>query len=68
MEIDALVALRAREVKRVAESARSSPEWDAAVAAVEDLDEQLRDRAGDVADAAKPTLRSTDGGICHDDV
>jgi hypothetical protein len=68
MKIDALVALRAREAKRVAESARSSPEWDAAVAAVEELDEQLRARAGEVVDAAKPALRSTDGRICNDDL
>ena len=68
MTIDELLALRLRAARRVAESAPSSPEWDAAVAAVDDLDEQLRSRAGEGNDAATPRLRSTDGRFCRDDV
>jgi hypothetical protein len=54
MTIDELLALRLREARRLAEAAPFSPEWDAAMAAVEDLDEALRTRDSGVNDAATP--------------
>ena len=62
MTIDELLVLRLHEKRRLAESAPLSPEWDAAMAAVEDLDEQLRTRAGELKDAAVSRLPSTDTG------
>jgi len=50
MTFDELMALRRREMRRRDESPPSSPEWDAATAAVEDLDEELRARAGELND------------------
>jgi hypothetical protein len=43
MTIDELVVLRRREARRVAESQPFSPEWDAAMAAVDDLGERQPD-------------------------
>ena len=68
MTIDELIALRKREARRVAESAPSSPEWDAAVAAVDDLDEQLRSRAGEESDATTSRLRCPDDRIRDADI
>jgi hypothetical protein len=48
MTFDELLALRRREMRRRDESPPFSPEWDAAMAAVEDLDAQLRARAGEL--------------------
>jgi hypothetical protein len=49
MTIDELVVLRRREARRLAESQPFSPEWDAAMAAVDDLGERqanVNDREG----------------------
>jgi hypothetical protein len=63
-----LLSLRRREARRLAESVPSSPEWDAAMAAVEDLDEQLRTRAAKLNDAATPTSSTTHTGASRDDL
>jgi hypothetical protein len=68
MTINELLALRRREARRLAESPPSSPEWDAAMAAVEDLDEQLRTRAGELDDAATPRSSTTDTRTHRDDL
>ncbi len=50
MTIDELVILRRRQARRLAESQPFSPEWDAAMAAVDDL----VDRQADVNDRDGP--------------
>ena len=60
MTIDELLTLRLRAARRLAESPPFSPEWDAAMAAVEDLDEVLRTQANEIGDAATPRPPSTD--------
>lgn len=50
MTIDELLALRLREVRRLAESVPFSQDWDAAMATVEDLEEALRTRDSEVND------------------
>jgi hypothetical protein len=67
MTIDEVLALRLREARRVAASAPFSPEWDAAMAAVEDLDEALGTRDSELNDAATPRPRWTDNGLFRDD-
>ena len=67
MTIAELLGLRRREARRLAESVPSSPEWDAAMAAVEDLDEQLQTRADEVNDAASPTSSTTYIGASRDE-
>jgi hypothetical protein len=42
MTIDELAFLRRREARRLAESQPYSPEWDAARAAIDDFDDELR--------------------------
>jgi hypothetical protein len=59
MTIDELLALRRQEAHRISESAPFSPEWDAAMSAVEDLDEALRAWESQQADPAIPSARST---------
>src|ERR1035437_3303091 len=66
MTIAELLALRLREARRLAEAAPFSPEWDAAMAAVEDLDEALRTRDSGVNDAATSRPPSTDTGASRD--
>jgi hypothetical protein len=66
MTIAELLALRRREARRLAEPFPSSPEWAAAMAAVEDLDEQLLTRAGELNDAAMPTSSTTYIGASRD--
>jgi hypothetical protein len=58
MTFDELLALRRREMRRRDESPPFSPEWDAAMAAVEDLDEQLRARAGELTTQRSSTTHS----------
>ena len=62
MTIDELLTLRLREERRLAESVPFSPEWDAAMAAVVDLDEALRTRDTEVNDAAMSRSLSTGSG------
>lgn len=52
MTIAELLALRLREERRLVESVPFSPEWDAAMATVVDLDEALRTGDREVNDAA----------------
>jgi hypothetical protein len=68
MTVGDLLLLRRREARRLAEPVLSSPEWDAAIAAVEDLDEQLRARAGKLNDAATPTSSTTHTGASDDEL
>lgn len=68
MTIDELLTLRLREERRLAESVPFSPEWDAAMAAVVDLNEALRTRDGEVNDAATPKPPSTDSRAHSDDL
>jgi hypothetical protein len=58
MTIDELLRLRQREMLRRDASPPFSPEWDAAMAAVEDLDEQLRARAGELTTQRSSTTHS----------
>lgn len=67
MRIDELLAVRKREARRVAASAPFSPEWDAAMAALEALDQELRTRAGELNDAAPPRSSTTDNRLFRDD-
>ena len=60
MTIDELLALRRREARRLADSSPSSPEWDAALASVEDLDEELRTLHVDANEPADVRSRPTD--------
>jgi hypothetical protein len=48
-----LRTLQARQRRRLTQSAPFSPEWDAAMAAVEDIEELLRARGSEASDAAK---------------
>jgi hypothetical protein len=61
MTIAELLALRLREERRLVESVPFSPEWDAAMATVVDLDEALRTGDREVNDAAisRPPPRDT---------
>jgi hypothetical protein len=60
MTIDKLLTLRLHERRRLAQSGSFSPEWDAAMAAVEDIEELLRARGSEASDAAKSRPPSTD--------
>ena len=55
-----LITLQARQRRRLTQSAPFSPEWDAAMAAVEDIEELLRARGSEASDAAKSRPPSTD--------
>jgi hypothetical protein len=66
MTIDELLALRLHEKRRLADSAPFSPEWDAAVAAVEDIDMALRARGSEAGDTAMSRPPSTDTGASRD--
>jgi hypothetical protein len=61
MTIDELLTLRVHERRRLADSAPFSPEWDAAMAAVEDIEETLRARGSEsgAAEPPKPPLTNT---------
>jgi hypothetical protein len=60
MTIDELLDLRRREARRLAESQPFSPEWDAAMAAVEDFDEALRTWERKAGGTETPKPNSTD--------
>jgi hypothetical protein len=59
MTIDELLALRRQEAHRLSESAPSSPELDAAMSALEDLDSALRAWESQQAGPGIPSERST---------
>ena len=68
MTIAELLALRLREERRLVESVPFSPEWDAAMTAVVDLDRALRTRDSDVNEAAMSRPPSTDSRARRDDL
>jgi hypothetical protein len=68
MTIEELLALRQREARRLAESIPFSPEWDAAMTAIEDLDEAVRSRQGEASVEAAPERDSTDSRLYLDDL
>jgi hypothetical protein len=61
MTIDELVVLRRRGARRVAESQPFSPEWDAAMAAVDDLS-QLQANVNDRDGPDRQRSRQADPG------
>jgi hypothetical protein len=67
MTIDELLDLRRREGRRLAESQPFSPEWDAAMAAVEDFDEALRTWEREAGGTETPKPNSTDEMSGHED-
>jgi hypothetical protein len=68
MTIAELLALRVREERRLVESVPFSPEWDAAMATVVDLDEALRTRDREVNHTAISRPPSTDTRTHRDDL
>jgi hypothetical protein len=62
MTIDELANLRRREARRLAESQPFSPEWDAAKAAVDDVDAALQAQRGDRDGPERPASRQADAG------
>ena len=59
-----LITLQARQRRRLTQSAPFSPEWDAAMAAVEDIEELLRARASEASDASPSRPPSPDTSAC----
>jgi len=68
MSIDELLALRRQEARRLADSVPSSPEWDAAMASVEDLDEELRALHVDPNEPTNPRPQTTVVGSSRGDL
>jgi hypothetical protein len=68
MTIAELLALRLREERRLVESVLFSPEWDAAMATVVDLDEALRNRDREVNHVAISRPPPTDTRTHRDDL
>jgi hypothetical protein len=68
MTIDELLDLRRRQRRRLAESQPFSPEWDAAMAAVEDFDEAVRTWEAQSGDTETPRSQSTDDRSCRENV
>jgi hypothetical protein len=59
-----LITLQARQRRRLAQSAPFSPEWDAAMAALEDIEAALRVRASEASDASPSRPPSPDTSTC----
>jgi hypothetical protein len=59
-----LITLQARQRRRLAQSAPFSPEWDAAMAALEDIEAALRVRASEASDASPSRPPSPDTSAC----
>ncbi len=68
MTIDELLALRQREARRLAEAMPFSPEWDAAMTALEEIDEAVRSCTGEASLETEPDQGTGAGGMSSDNL